>query len=56
MSIMPKEASIVTIRFQLDESGKEYTEQSIDRQVADNVLLYQRTSGGWPKNYYRHEC
>lgn len=35
----------------IPEAGqKRYAENDI-RHIADNILLYQKTNGGWPKNY-----
>lgn len=48
-------SSIVLTRLELDELDKRLAERGHDLRVAENVLLYQRQTGGWPKNYDRRQ-
>jgi len=42
-------------RFRPAELDKRLAERGVDLRIAENVLLYQRQTGGWPKNYDRKQ-
>lgn len=47
-------SSIVLTRFRMDHLDQRFREQARRSGEFENILLHQRTSGGWPKNYDRH--
>ena len=44
---------IIGVAHAQSESNKQLRNRGKDWSVAENVLLYQRHTGGWPKNYDR---
>jgi len=56
MDLLRSEAAIVfTVLTALGASFVAESAFAVDLQVAETVLLYQRRSGGWPKNYDRNQ-
>ena len=50
-----KAAIVVTVLMVLGACFIAEATSAVDLQVAETVLLYQRKSGGWPKNYDRKQ-
>ena len=46
---------LLTVSRQTALASKGENLRTENRQRAETILLYQRNSGGWPKNYEREE-